>query len=820
MSQSSKLPLPIETVLPELLVALNTQHQVVLKAEPGAGKSTYLPLQLLKQHVVEGKIIMLEPRRLAARNIATYLAKQLGEKVGETVGYRVRGEKRSSKNTRLEVVTEGILTRMIQSDPELNGVAMIIFDEFHERSIHADTSLAFCLEIQEVFRDDLTLLVMSATLDEMSLKKLLPSASYIESEGRGYPIEYRYAPLLPNDRLASAVAKQIRTLLNSESGSLLVFLPGAGAINQVMEWLGEWDAHVDVFPLYGQLTFAEQQQAISPPEQGRRKVVLATNIAETSLTIEGIRIVIDSGLERFASFQLKTGITRLEQQRIAQSSAHQRAGRAGRLEPGICVRMYSEQQLLQQPKMPEPEILRSDLSPVLLEMLQWGSGTFSHSHWLDVPTKAAVVSAKELLSQLDLLNESGALSDLGKQAQALGTDPRTAAMLLKAYSKGSAYVQCAITLTALIEEPERQGDNVMHALQRFKDGHHQKQKTVQTRMSSLSSRLNVDIKGHVDESLAGLCLCWAYPDRIARQRRMGSEHYLLANGHGAQVDSLSSLQKSEYLVVVDLMKSHRSDSQIYLACPLDVVPKHKVNQVTYVYWDDKKGELLAEARQQIGAIVLESKPTQDITAQQKSNALLDYIRESGTHVLPWSDKSQRLLQRILCCKTWLPEEAWPDVSDSGLIDNLTEWLLPFMNGVSNMKTLKKVDMHQALTAYLGWPLNQKIDEWLPEQYTLPTGQSRQIEYQEGKPPMLSVRVQEVFGEQASPTIANGRVSVVLELLSPARRPIQITQDLAAFWQGSYHEVKKEMKGRYPKHPWPDDPANHVATTKTKRQLNS
>lgn len=820
MSQSSKLPLPIEAVLPELLVALRTQHQVVLKAEPGAGKSTHLPLQLLKQNVVEGKIIMLEPRRLAARNIATYLAKQLGEKVGETVGYRVRGEKRTSKNTRLEVVTEGILTRMIQSDPELTGVAMVIFDEFHERSIHADTSLAFCLEIQEVFREDLTLLVMSATLDEMALKGLLPSASYIESDGRGYPIEYRYAPLMPNDRLTTAVAKQVRSLLSSEDGSILVFLPGAGAINQVMELLSELDSDVDVFPLFGQLTFAEQQQAISPTEQGKRKVVLATNIAETSLTIEGIRIVIDSGLERFASFQLKTGITRLEQQRIAQSSAHQRAGRAGRLEPGICVRMYSEQQFQQQPKVPEPEILRSDLSSVLLEMLQWGSDVFSCSHWLNVPTKAAIDTAKDLLNQLDLMSDSGTLSELGKQAQALGTDPRTAAMLLKAHSKGAAYLQCAVTLTALIEEPERQGDNLMHALQRFKDGHHQKQKKVQTRMSSLAARFSSVLKGSADESLAGECLCWAYPDRIARQRKPESENYLLANGHGAQVDSLSSLVKSEYLVVVDLMKSHRSDSQVYLACPLDVVPKNRVNQATYVYWDDKNGELLAEERLQIGAIVLESKPTQNISEQQKSNALLDYIRERGTHALPWSDKSERLLQRIRCGQAWMKEETWPDVSDSGLLDNLTEWLLPFMNGVSNMKTLKKVDIHQALTAYLGWPLNQKIDEWLPERYTLPTGQSRQIDYQEGKPPMLSVRVQEVFGEQASPTVASGRVSVVLELLSPARRPIQITQDLAAFWQGSYHEVKKEMKGRYPKHPWPDDPANHVATTKTKRQLNS
>ncbi len=812
--------LPIESVLPELLDALISQPQVVLKAEPGAGKSTYLPLQLLKNKAITGKIIMLEPRRLAARNIASYLARQMGEKVGQTVGYRIRGETRVCADTRLEIVTEGVLTRMIQSDPELDEVTMIIFDEFHERSLHADTSLAFCLEIQEVFREDLTLLIMSATLDEVSLASLLPSAVYVESIGRGYPIEYRYVPLSANDRLPSAVAKQIQSLLITELGSILVFLPGAGSIHQVIDHLGTLGSDVDIFPLYGQLTFIDQQKAISPPEVGRRKVVLATNIAETSLTIEGIRIVVDSGLERFASFQLKTGITRLEQQKIAQSSAHQRAGRAGRLEPGICVRMYSEQQLQQQPKIPEPEILRSDLSSVLLDMLQWGSGEFSSSYWLNVPSSSSIASAQRLLRQLGLVMESGSLSQRGKQSQTLGTDPRFSAMLLKAQSVDIAYLQCAIILTALIEEPERQGDSLLHSLQRFQDGQYHKQKIVQTRVASLSAKFNVSLADAVDESLVGACLCWAYPDRIAKQRKCESEHYLLANGHGAQVDSLSSLLKSEFLVVVDLMKSHRSDSQIHLACPLNNLPEDQIERIVCVYWDDKKGELLAEERKKIGAIVLESKPTNNISEQQKSNAILDYIRQNGIAVLPWSDKSERLLQRIRCGREWLSEEAWPDVSETGLLTNLIEWLLPFMNGVSSMKDLKKVDLYPALMAYLGWPLSQKIDEWLPERYVLPTGQSRQIEYQKGKPPMLSVRVQEVFGEQTSPKVANGRISVVLELLSPARRPIQITRDLAAFWQGSYHEVKKEMKGRYPKHPWPDDPANHVATTKTKRQLNS
>ncbi|CCN84726.1 ATP-dependent RNA helicase hrpB [Vibrio nigripulchritudo SFn27] len=813
--------LPIESVLPELLSGVRLKQQVVLKAEPGAGKSTHLPLQLVKQNVVSGKIIMLEPRRLAARNIAHYLASQLGEKVGETVGYRVRGETKASKHTRLEVVTEGILTRMIQSDPELDGVSLVIFDEFHERSIHADTSLSFCLEIQEALREDLTLLVMSATLDESALTRLLPEAAYIESEGRGYPIEYRYAPMSVNDRLATSVTKQIQSLLANESGSILVFLPGAEAINQVKENLGELDSNTDVHPLYGQLNFSEQQKAISPPEQGKRKVVLATNIAETSLTIEGIRIVVDSGLKRFASFQLKTGITKLEQQRIAQSSAHQRAGRAGRLEAGICVRLYSEQQLLQQPKIPTPEILRTDLSSVMLEMLQWGNSEFSPQHWLDVPTQSSISAATDLLTQLGLTDAESKLTELGIQAQSLGTDPRMAAMLLKARQESGEHLSTAMAMVALIEEPERSSDSLIHSAQRFKDGRHQHQHKVKTRISALNTRLGVQPAAFkFDELLSGTCLCWAFPDRIAKQRSAGGENYLLANGHGAQVDLLSSLSQNEFLVVVDLMKGRNSDSKIHFACPLDSLPEHLIKQGVFVYWDDQKGELIAEARTSIGAIVLEAKPTKEITEEQKSQALLNHIKLNGLDVLCWSDKGSGLLNRIRCAREWLSEESWPDVSDSGLVENLDKWLLPFMNGVSNMKALKKVDMYQALNAYLGWPLNQSIDEWLPERYPLPTGQTREICYQEGKPPHLSARVQEVFGEQASPRIAKGKIAVTLELLSPARRPIQITQDLAAFWQGSYHEVKKEMKGRYPKHPWPDDPANHEATTKTKRQLNS
>ncbi|EFO47304.1 ATP-dependent helicase HrpB [Vibrio parahaemolyticus AQ4037] len=449
--------LPIEAVMPQLLTAVKHQHQVILKAAPGAGKSTYFPLQLIQNQVVIGKVIMLEPRRLAARNIARYLAEQLGEQVGQRVGYRVRGETKVSASTQLEIVTEGVMTRMIQNDPELDGVDLLIFDEFHERSIHADTALALSLEVQEALRDDLKLVVMSATLDQEALQSLLPEACYIESEGRSFAVETRYAPLTANDHLSTVMAKNIESLMNKESGSLLAFLPGVAAIKQVQERLSHLPDDVEVCPLYGQLSFTEQQKAISPAEKGKRKVVLATNIAETSLTIEGIRLVVDSGLERVARFDLKNGLTRLEQTRIAQSSAIQRAGRAGRIEEGICVRLYSESQLKQQPQVPQPEILHSDLASLVMELAFWGTTDIHELKWLDIPSAAALRQAKQLLFSLGLITEQGQLTAEGKQAHDLGVEPRAAAMLIKSQSHSDKMVNVALAAVALIEEPERNG---------------------------------------------------------------------------------------------------------------------------------------------------------------------------------------------------------------------------------------------------------------------------------------------------------------------------------------------------------------------------
>ncbi|MBM4813396.1 ATP-dependent helicase HrpB [Vibrio parahaemolyticus] len=818
--------LPIEAVMPQLLTAVKHQHQVILKAAPGAGKSTYFPLQLIQNQVVTGKVIMLEPRRLAARNIARYLAEQLGEQVGQRVGYRVRGETKVSASTQLEIVTEGVMTRMIQNDPELDGVDLLIFDEFHERSIHADTALALSLEVQEALRDDLKLVVMSATLDQEALQSLLPEACYIESEGRSFAVETRYAPLTANDHLSTVMAKNIESLMNKESGSLLAFLPGVVAIKQVQERLSHLPDDVEVCPLYGQLSFTEQQKAISPAEKGKRKVVLATNIAETSLTIEGIRLVVDSGLERVARFDLKNGLTRLEQTRIAQSSAIQRAGRAGRIEEGICVRLYSESQLKQQPQVPQPEILHSDLASLVMELAFWGTTDIHELKWLDIPSAAALRQAKQLLFSLGLITEQGQLTAEGKQAHDLGVEPRAAAMLIKSQSHSDKMVNVALAAVALIEEPERNVTNIAHSLHRWLSGSHPKKSLLLKRAQSLAHKLDTTFSlREVDEDALPLVLSLAFPDRIAQQRANQFGRFALANGHGAECRPDDMLGGCEYLVAIDLMRSHSNSSQIHLACELDV----NILQTTFdslfstkevVDWDEKKGRLVAEKQRKLGQLVIERVSLPNPGKEKMTQALLTYVRRQGLSSLNWTPAAESLLERIRCAVDWLPEQAWPMFDEASLLDSLDEWLEPYMTSVASVKDLSKINLVEALNARLGWPLNQHLDEWLPEHYQLPTGTKKRIRYQHGHEPVLSVRMQEVFGESTSPTVAIGRKRLVLELLSPAQRPLQVTSDLAAFWNGSYKDVQKEMKGRYPKHVWPDDPANHVATTKTKRQLNN
>ncbi len=828
MSQVSA-SLPIQSVLPALLDGVAHARQLILKAAPGAGKSTFFPLQLLKQNVVAGKIIMLEPRRLAARNIAAYLAQQLGEKVGQSIGFRVRGETRVSAQTRLEIVTEGIMTRMLQNDPELNGVDLLIFDEFHERSLHADTALAFSLEVQEALRDDLKLVVMSATLDGEALRSLLPDAVYIESPGRAYPVEQRYAPLAPNERLVPAMARQIRHLMCKETGSLLAFLPGSADIRRLAEELdrpgtnGEVRTNIDVCPLYGQLNIAQQEKAIAPAQKGRRKVVLATNIAETSLTIEGIRMVLDSGLEKVAKFDLRTGITRLEQVRIARSSAEQRAGRAGRLEEGICVRLYSDGQLQQQPVVPEPEILHTDLAPLVLELSQWGA-VASDLHWLDTPPDTALAQGRNVLDSLGL-TQHGQLTDKGRQAHQLGIEPRLAAMLLSAEHIGGDIWFCtALALVPILEEPERGVTDISHALYRLKQGSSQKNSRWKQRASALAHKLDtVFDPERVQESLAGVCLAMAYPDRVAQRRERQHGRFVLANGHGGMLADDEPLAAYDYIVAVDLMRTGQDASQIFLAAGLDIgLLQEKVPELfqsrDVADWDENRGCLSAEKQLCLGRLIIAREALPEPDSDQVCAALLNYLRRKGLGALNWEHRSLALLERIRCAAEWIPEKAWPEVTEQALLDNLERWLVPYMSGVRNVKGLAGIDLCQALYAYLGWPLNQEIEQLLPVYYTVPTGSKKAIRYQAGQEPVLSVRMQEMFGEPVSPVIADGRKKIVLELLSPAQRPLQITSDLAGFWAGAYKEVQKEMKGRYPKHPWPDDPVNHIPTQKTKKRL--
>ncbi|WP_267904242.1 ATP-dependent helicase HrpB [Vibrio algicola] len=844
--------LPIIEVMPALLQAIGSSEQVILKAAPGAGKSTHLPLCLLQQQVgdvahLSGKIIMMEPRRLAARNIAHYLAKQLGESVGETVGYRIKGDSKVSAKTRLEIVTEGVMTKMIQSDPELSGIDLIIFDEFHERSIHADTALAFGLEVQQALRDDLKILVMSATLDQQALCTLLPDAQYIESQGRGYPIEYHYSPLKPNEYLVPRLAQLIPRWMAQQSGSMLVFLPGVGDIVRLQQALVQQKQHhanlnnIDICPLYGQLDHQAQQMAIQPSMTGRRKICLATNIAETSLTIEGIRMVIDSGLERSAKFDPKTGITKLDQHMIAQSSAEQRAGRAGRLEAGICIRLYSQEMLQQQVKVPLPEILRSDLTSLQMELIQWGALQADELMWLDNPPQSNLSQAKDLLQTLGLLDVNGQLTSMAKLSQGLGVEPRLAAMILKAQALGAKTVSAAIALVALLEEPEKSVLDISHSLHRWQQKSHPKTARLNQRSQQLANKikqLNISAfnsqfsVSSVDAGLFGVCAAIAFPDRIAMQRAGSLGEYILANGHGASMPEHDGLAAEAMIVAIDVMRTVANkfspasavNSQIFTAVSIDVreiqneLP-HLIQAKTQVQWDDSKGKIIAEQQQRIGQLVLERRRLPKPEPELITSALLDYIRRKGLSALPWNDSSNNLLHRMRNGRDWLPNEAWPLLDDSDLLAQLEHWLAPYMLNIETVAQLKKVNLTQALLAYLAWPLNKSIDEWLPTHYTLPTGNRKAIRYQDKSQPVLSVRMQEMFGESDSPLIAQGQKKLVLELLSPAQRPLQITQDLAGFWQGSYKEVQREMKGRYPKHVWPDNPATHEATAKTKRNFN-
>lgn len=804
--------LPVAAVVPELLTALDASPQVLLTAPTGAGKSTWLPLRLLEHGGIKGRIILLEPRRLAARNVAQRLAELLNEKPGETVGYRMRAQSCVGSQTRLEVVTEGVLTRMIQRDPELTGVGLVILDEFHERSLQADLALALLLDVQQGLRDDLKLLIMSATLDNGRLQQLLPDAPMIISEGRTFPVERRYQPLAAHLRFDEAVAIATAELLRHESGSLLLFLPGVGEILRVQEQLAtRVGGDVVLCPLYGALTLAEQRQAILPAPQGKRKVVLATNIAETSLTIEGIRLVVDCAQERVARYDARTGLTRLITQRISQASMTQRAGRAGRLEPGICLHLLAKEQAERAAAQGEPEILQSDLSGLLMELLQWGCTDPEQLNWLDTPPAINLQAAKRLLQMLGAL-EGDRLSARGQKMAALGNDPRLAAMLVS--TKNDDEAASAAKLAAILEEPPRGGSTDLAV------AFSRNQPAWQQRSQQLLKRLNVR-SGQPDIALLPLLLAQAFADRIARRR--GQEgRYQLANGMGAMLDADDALGRHEWLIAPLLLQGSASpDARILLALPLDIEALMQtcpelLQQSDTIEWDEAQGTLKALRRSRIGQLTVKVQPLAKPSEEELHQAMLNGIRDKGLSVLNWTPEAEQFRLRLQCAANWLPEYDWPAVDEDSLLKTLERWLLPHMSGVHSLRALKALNVGQALRGLLDWSMLQRLDSELPAHYTVPTGSRIAIRYHEDNPPVLAVRMQEMFGEANTPTIAQGRVPLVLELLSPAQRPLQVTSDLSAFWQGSYREVQKEMKGRYPKHVWPDDPANTAPTRRTKK----
>lgn len=804
--------LPVAAVVPELFTALDASPQVLLTAPTGAGKSTWLPLRLLEHGGIKGRIILLEPRRLAARNVAQRLAELLNEKPGETVGYRMRAESCVGSQTRLEVVTEGVLTRMIQRDPELTGVGLVILDEFHERSLQADLALALLLDVQQGLRDDLKLLIMSATLDNGRLQQLLPDAPMIISEGRTFPVERRYQPLAAHLRFDEAVAIATVELLRHESGSLLLFLPGVGEILRVQEQLAtRVGGDVVLCPLYGALTLAEQRQAILPAPQGKRKVVLATNIAETSLTIEGIRLVVDCAQERLARYDARTGLTRLITQRISQASMTQRAGRAGRLEPGICLHLLAKEQAERAAAQGEPEILQSDLSGLLMELLQWGCTDPEQLNWLDTPPAINLQAAKRLLQMLGAL-EGDRLSARGQKMAALGNDPRLAAMLVS--TKNDDEAASAAKLAAILEEPPRGGSTDLAV------AFSRNQPAWQQRSQQLLKRLNVR-SGQPDIALLPLLLAQAFADRIARRR--GQEgRYQLANGMGAMLDADDALGRHEWLIAPLLLQGSASpDARILLALPLDIEALMQtcpelLQQSDTIEWDEAQGTLKALRRSRIGQLTVKVQPLAKPSEEELHQAMLNGIRDKGLSVLNWTPEAEQFRLRLQCAANWLPEYDWPAVDEDSLLKTLERWLLPHMSGVHSLRALKALNVGQALRGLLDWSMLQRLDSELPAHYTVPTGSRIAIRYHEDNPPVLAVRMQEMFGEANTPTIAQGRVPLVLELLSPAQRPLQVTSDLSAFWQGSYREVQKEMKGRYPKHVWPDDPANTAPTRRTKK----
>lgn len=837
------ISLPIDAVLPALREALQTRDEAVLEAPPGAGKTTRVPLALLNEPWLAGQtILMLEPRRLAARAAAERLASELGEKVGETVGYRIRLDSKVGPNTRIEVVTEGILTRRLQADPALDGVGLLIFDEFHERSLDADLALALSLNGRELLRDDppLKILLMSATLEGERLSRLLDDAPVVSSEGRMHPVDIRWGrPFQPGEFIEPRVVDNVLLALAEQPGSVLVFLPGQAEIRRVhqslQDALGE-RPEVLLCPLHGELDLNAQRAAIDPPPSGQRKVVLATNIAETSLTIDGVRVVIDAGLARVPRFDPGSGMTRLDTQRISRASATQRAGRAGRLEPGVCYRLWSEAQHEQLAAHGSAEILQADLAGLALQLARWGV-TPEQLRWLDQPPAAAFSQAKDLLARLGAFRPGSRdnLSDHGQAMAELPAHPRIAHLLLRGQDLGLATMACDVAALLGERDIQRGGGADLHGRLALVSGENKAGRGGQggvQRARQLARQYRGLLRGKAGAAVAdpdhprwlGALLALAYPDRVAQQRREGGAEYRLANGRAALFVEVDALMKCPWLVIADLgSRQGQREERIYLAAEfdpalLDDVLAEQVERVDILDWDEREQVLRAERQTKVGELVLGREPLPGLDDDARAKALLGLVRRKGLNLLTWTPELRQWQARVALLRQLdLDKEGqseWPDLGDDALLATLEDWLQPYLGKVSRLSHFAALDLSSILRNLLPWPLPQRLDEWAPAHLAVPSGSNIRLDYSEN-PPILAVRLQELFGLADTPCIAQGRQQVMLHLLSPARRPVQVTQDLASFWRTTYAEVKKDLKGRYPKHYWPDDPLVAEATARAK-----
>ena len=806
--------LPVSAVIPEVRDKLAADNTLILTAPPGAGKSTLLPLALLYEPWLNGqKIIMLEPRRLAARMIAARMAEMLGEKVGETVGYRIRLDKKVSAKTRIEIVTEGILTRMLQHNNELEGVGMVIFDEFHERSIHADVALAFCRESQQILRPDLRMLIMSATIDTAGLAKKLGAAT-VTGTGRQFHVNIRYAGETDVFMLPELTSRLVARVVKEHKGDVLVFLPGEGEIRKCADLLRKNLTEFSIHPLYSRLKPAEQMAAVFPDKSGRRKIVLATSIAETSLTIEGIKVVIDSGFGRTMKYDPSSGLSHLETIQIARDSADQRSGRAGRLSPGVCYRMWTQATHGRRREQRIPEILEADLAPLAMEMANWGIADPSQLQWITPPPSGALAGASELLDQLGAIQKDKVTAH-GKMMHRLPCHPRIAHMLLKAEEQD--LLPLATDLAAILEErdPLSAGEagidiNLrLDALRRFRTTKAGDRRFRQIEKVAESYRKMFGIKTDnepVNPYETGLLLVFAYPERIASARPGNNAQFRLSNGRLAMASHADDLAHEPWLAVAH-MDARDGIGKIFLASPVnpkDLAPLVKNQEV--ITWDTKAGGLKATLEFRIGNIMLQQKPLPNPDSRLVNEAVLAAIKNEGEQLLNFNEEVEQFQNRISSLASWNPDESWPDFSTSGLLKNPEKWLQPYLRNIKKNDDLEKLNLREILFYSLKPEQQNQLEKLAPERITVPSGSKIKLKYTvDGPPPILAVRLQEVFGMTESPKVNRGRVAVLMHLLSPGFKLVQITSDLNSFWRDAYFEVKKEMKRRYPKHYWPEDP---------------